>query len=230
MPSQRDLPLEDVLSEVLMLDHEPNSARLANLCAAHPDHKEEIIAFFEAWREQIALGGGVGTQDIETDFSEDLAKRGVAQALALLVNGAQNARALTGRPHRLRLSAIVRSFGVDEARFARACGLDEMIVGKLDRRCIQPTSDIPLRCFERMSETLVQGARADRAVSKFHLALAHALQAAVSGAPLAPNKELRLFFLEPRRDTQSFRQAIEASSLSEEEKRIWLKAPAGDVA
>jgi hypothetical protein len=182
MPSQRDLLLEDVLSEVLMQDPLPNGARLAELCALYPKQKEEILAFFEAWSAQLEMDAGDDGADAA--YSASLSERGVAQALALLVDGAVARGRSKTKSRRVRLSAILRSFGIDKAGFARACGLDEAILVKLDRRCIQPTSDIPESCFARMSAALVQSARPNSADANFHVALAHTIQRAVSGAPL----------------------------------------------
>lgn len=228
MPSQRDWTLEDILSEVLMQDQAPSAARLISLCAAHPSHKAEIVAFFEVWAEQIGLDETTNPPAEQSADASGLVEYGVAQALTLLLKPDEGRRHVK-RPH-LRLSAIVRSFGLNEAKFARACGLDEAIMGKLDRRCIQPVSDIPIQCFERMSETLVRCVRADTGDVNFHLSLAHAMQDAVSGVPLAPlARHHYLVFFGEDCATQSFVQAIESSSLSEEEKRQWLGAPSSDV-
>ena len=227
MPSHRDLLLEDVLSEVLMHDPQPNGARLSELCALYPDQKDEIIAFFQAWRAQLEMGADDESGGAEGEYSASLSERGVAQALALLVGGDEAAKS-SDEPKRVRLSAIMRSFGMDKAGFARACGLDETILLKLDRRCIQPTSDIPESCFARMSAALVQSARANAADADFNLALAHTIHRAVSGAPLAPDLKPRFLFFGLRRVTQSFAQAIKTSSLSKEEKRMWLRTPSRD--
>ncbi len=234
MRSERDarleeLLLEDILSEIVILDDEPTPARLSQLCQDHPRWRKEFYEFFETWREQMEFGGGDAPEETSEELDnrrQSVCARGLAQALALLTQ--RHCTDQDGADGPVRLSAILRNFGLDEARFARACGLDRAIMSKMDRRCIQPAEDIPLRCFELMSEIVVRNVGAEQSGAPSKKALIQILQGAVIGAPVDIERGVLAFFRR-RSPTQSFAQAIESSSLSEDEKRLWLDANVADT-
>ena len=233
MRSERDArleELEDVLSEIVILDDKPTPARLSQLCQAYPHWRKEFLDFFETWRAQMELGGVDAPEEKSEDLDDrrrSVCARGLAQALALLTQ--ERCTDGDGADGSVRLSVILRNFGLDEARFARACGLDRAIMNKLDRRCIQPAEDIPLRCFELMSEIVVRNVGAQQSGAPLQKALMQIFQGAVSGAPVDRERGALQFFRR-RSLTQSFAQAIETSSLSEDEKRLWLDTNVADTA
>lgn len=222
MHAHQELTLEDVLNEIVQNDDEPSYANLERAIADYPQYRADITAFFAAWAIQA------DDESLETSAeaagASNAVARGVSHALNLLhakATGATGAVTAEGASEE-RLLKLIRAAGLDEARFAAECGLDEEFVIKLDRRRIQPAVDIPNECFEVMTLALVKHAQPSARL-EYDVLAPHVI-ASVRGPALPMSAGAHLKSKTPPViKTETFVEAILNSTLSEDDKESWLR-------
>lgn len=206
MTRPQDIDLDDLLFDLQTEGVEPSHANLLAAIARHPQHRDALIAYF------AAAGADLGPEDddLPAPDAERLVNRGVSRALNLMHARAASANAATADTARdgPRLSALARRQGFSLAALATQVGLDETIVLKLDRRRIRPRT-VPSAAYERLGLEL-------------RIPAAEVI-ASATGPPIATSAGRLMKAKGPLvRNTESFRQAVETSAMTDDLKAHWL--------
>lgn len=196
---------DDLILDLLVEGVAPTHDNLVAAIVAYPQHRDALIEFFATLGVQSQLGPETVSDGCAT---ERFTNMGVSRVLELRYRRAQQHKERqASQPAPARLSRLARQRGLDEASLAARVGLDEGLVMKLDLHRIR--SPRPMKLFERLGAEL-------------EVPPAHVI-AAATGPPLASSRgNFRKARREIRVDTESFEEAIRASSLSEDDKANWL--------
>jgi hypothetical protein len=197
---------DDIVDALLLEEAEPSYDALARWCARHPEHHDALADFFAAWAVQAELPEAAPVDE------DRLAKLAVSHALNLAHRQTEEARLdVTAAP---RLREAARGAGMSLEELGVRSGLDQTIVAKLDRHLIQAAT-IPRLVLERLAATL--GTAAD------------AVRDMVTGPPLAATGVRWKARRRPSPPAvEDFNDAVAASSLPEEARRVWLEAAAAE--
>jgi len=192
---------DQVLDVLMEEDPNPDYATLKVWCARYPRFTDRLASYFAVATEQEAL-------DDPAVLSEDrLRNQAVSSAIehwhSLRRQGASTQAPMT------RLTALMRAHGVKEDELATRCRLDLSMVLKLDKRRIVPFESIPTECFQMLGKALDESWLRIR-----EMICGPPLPVAVGGTHKSKRKA--------QMGTQTFEQAVEASSLSAENKRFWI--------
>jgi hypothetical protein len=193
--------LEDILDLILSEEQEPSHEALLRWCKRFPEHADALTRFFATWAAQKEA---VGEPDIDEARIGNLL---VSHALDIIHRQRTSCAAAEANAEAKRLCTEIASKNLSEEGFAAACGLDESLVAKLDRRLINVLT-IPLLCFRRIGEALSMGLEAVRAM--------------LSGPPIALKAHKAR--VRPTPKVEDFIDAVKASDLSEDQKQEWIRA------
>ena len=206
MDNRIEPTLDDALNTFVAENARPTAANVQEWVNRYPQCRDDLIDFAAVWAEQLVLPRadaiGAATENVlvhramshvhNVAHSRDLETQEQAAS-------AGPVRSLTQDAHRA---------GMEHSQLARACGLDLVLLSKLNNRQIQPGT-IPAALLRTLSEHM-------------HKTTA-ALQTYFAGPPLAITGKA---FLARRKPTstgqQHFADAVRASSLSDEDKARWL--------
>lgn len=200
MNNEQTPSLDDILDLILSEEKEPSHEALTRWCKQYPQHADALSRFFATWALQSEAKG---------EPVVDEARIGnllVSHALDIIHRQRSACAAAAAKTEAKRLSAEIASKKLSEEEFAKACGLDETIVAKLDRRLIKDSS-IPLLCVQRIGHVLSMGIEVVRAM--------------LSGSPV-PLKAHKAR-VRPTPKVEDFIDAVKASELSEDEKKEWIR-------
>jgi hypothetical protein len=201
MKNERTTTLEDVLDLILSEEQEPSHEALLRWCKEYPEHADALTRFFATWAVQNET---VGEPELDEARIGNLL---VSHALDLIHRQKTSCAEAGSKAEAKRLSTAIASKSLSEEEFATACGLDESLVAKLDRRLINVLS-IPLLCFQRVGDALSMGMEAVRAM--------------LSGPPIALTAHKAR--VRPTPKVEDFIDAVKASDLSEDQKQEWARA------
>ncbi len=194
---------DDVILDLLVEGVVPTHENLVAAIAAYPQHRDALVDFFATLGVQSQLGPETVSDGCA---KERFANIGVSRVMGLRHRRSQQHVERRASPP-ARLSRLARQRGLDEASLAARVDLDEGLVMKLDLRRIR--HPWPMKLFERLGVEL-------------EVPPAHVI-AAATGPPIASSRgNLRKARGEIQVDTESFEEAIRASSLSEDLKAYWL--------
>lgn len=194
---RRHIPLDELLDHIAIEEDEPSYAALSRWCELYPEHASELADYFATWAEQIELPI---TQSVD---AERFAAEAVSHALNLLHQ--EDSKQEQGT-----LTQIARAAGLNDADVAVRIGLDEPFVMKLFRRKIDFES-IPQLCLDRLHDVL----GITLAVVRHHL----------RGPPMATVANARMKSRKKAvRQTETFKQALDASNIEEPLKAEWRNA------
>jgi len=211
--SRMEQTADDVILDLLVDGVEPTYDNLAAAIAVHPEHKEALEAFFATLAMQSALGPEAASAGVDV---ERFANIGVSRVLASRHKTPDlepASRAAPAYPN--RLSRMLRDRGLGEDAVGARVGLDERLLMKLDCRRIRGPR--PLEVFKRLSAEL-------------DIPPAHVI-AAATGQPIATSRgNLRKAKGPIRVETETFEEAIQGSSLTNEIKAYWLALMADESA
>jgi hypothetical protein len=201
-----DVLFEDVLDALMTEEPEPSYEALVRWSARYPQFRVELTAFFAEWSDQAE-------RDDEADVDEErLGNLGVSHALNLLHRRQEVARKTESAKTIPRLLKFALDRGISGDALARAVRLDLQLVRKLDLRRIP---DVPRLCIEALATELSSQAEQIRKM--------------IIGVPLLSASVQHKSKRKPVRATESFADAIRASSLSDEDKEYWLRAVAEEA-
>ena len=189
---------DELLDWIGTEETEPSYEALARWCARFPQHADALTQYFATWaiQEEEPL---ILSLDVER-----LANRAVSHALNLLHEEHQHSKTAQTLP---TLSTAARARGMTDAQLAAQCGLDETMLVKLARRRI-PLATIPQLCCARLQEALA-------------LPFEDIFER-LRGPPLAASAGTRLKSQQkPVMRTETFSEALEASTLPEADKAVW---------
>jgi len=201
MKDERATSLEDILDLILSEEQEPNHETLLRWCKRHPEHADALTRFFATWAAQKEASG-----EAEIDEAR-IGNLLVSHALDIIHRQRTSCAAAESNAEAERLCTAIASKNLSEEEFATACGLDESLVAKLDRRLINFRS-IPLLCFRRIGDTLSMCLEAVRAM--------------LSGPPITLKAHKAR--VRPTPKVEDFIDAVKVSDLSEDQKQEWIRA------
>jgi hypothetical protein len=165
-----------------------------------------LIEFAAAWAEQMVLPEAPG---LTADEEERIVDRVMSHALNVSFKRDGEAPARTSGENAITsLTGDAKNLGMSVAEFAKGCGLDLVLVTKLNNRQVLPDT-IPSRLVSNIARLV---GRTAETVSKY-----------LTGPPQAVSAYSFLSEKKPQQfERQSFADAVRASSLSEAEKARWL--------
>jgi len=207
MTRNENLPtLDDVLNEFVAGHERPTAEALEAWVRRYPQFRNELIDFAAAWAEQILLPAA---PELTTDEEERIVDRAMSHALNVSFSRDEQAQSHQTNGKAIKsLTAEAKKAGLSAPEFAKACGLDLVLITKLNNRQIRP-STIPPRLISHVARLL---GRTIEAVMEY---LGRAPQ------PLAGRSFLALE--KPKgAEQENFADAVRASSLGEAEKARWL--------
>ena len=198
--------LDDALNTFVQENDRPTAGNLQEWVERYPQFRKDLIDFAAAWAEQLVLPSAEGV-GAETE------KLLVDRAMSHVQNVAYNhdverlRQTTTDDPVR-SLTEDAQRVGTRPAELAKACRLDLGLLSKLNSRQIQPWT-IPVELISKLAERL------KKTVAALKIFFAGPPREAVGMAYLSRGKPTA----SPQ---QSFAEAVQQSSLSEEEKARWL--------
>jgi hypothetical protein len=204
---------DDVILDLLIDGVEPTHENLMAAIAAFPQHRDALVAFFANFAVQAA----VSDEPMHPGCSvEQFANIGVSRVLAHRHDTAKKATKQVDESSEVietksmppRLSQLIRASGLTEDEIAARVGLDVGLMMKLDRRRI--VGRRPMVMFDRIADEL-------------RLPSAHVI-ASTTGAPITSSRgNLRKAKGRIKIGTETFDEAINNSTLSDDLKVYWLQ-------
>ena len=203
--------LDDVLNEFVAEYERPTSEALETWVGRYPQFRRELIDFVEAWAEQIVLPEA---PTLTADEEERIVDRVMSHALNVSFNRDRESHSgQSGEKTITTLTGEAKNAGMNVADFAKGCGLDLVLITKLNNRQILPET-IPSRLVSHIA----------RLVGR----TAEGIKEYLGGPPQLLSAASFMSKNKPRRvERESFADAVRASSLSEAEKARWLDEAAG---
>jgi hypothetical protein len=198
--------LDDVLNEFVAEYERPTSEALEMWVGRYPQFRRELIDFAAAWAEQIALPE---TPELTAEEEERIVDRVMSHALN--VSFGRDGKTQTRQPGENAISSLTgeaKNAGMSVADLAKGCGLDLVLVTKLNNRQILPET-IPSRLVSYIARLV---GRTAESVMEYLGGPPQLL----SGVSFMAKKKPRSF------ERESFAEAVRASSLREAEKARWL--------
>jgi hypothetical protein len=203
--------LDDVLNEFVSEYERPTCEALETVVGRYPQFRRELIDFVAAWAEQIMLPEA---PELTADEEERIVDRVMSHALNVSFNRDRESHpGQSGEKPITSLTGEAKNAGMNVADFARGCGLDLVLIAKLNNRQILPET-IPPRLVSHIARLLRKTAGS---VAEY---LAGSPQM-MSGVSFMSKKKPRRF------ERESFADAVRASLLSKAEKARWLDKAAG---
>jgi hypothetical protein len=203
--------LDDVLSEFVVEYELPTSEGLEMWVARYPQFRRELIDFVAAWVEETTLPE---SPELTIEEEERIVDRAMSHALNVSFNrDEQSHHRQPGEKTITSLTGEAKNAGMSVADFAKGCGLDLVLITKLNNRQIFPQT-IPPRLVSHIA----------RLVGR----TAEGIKEYLGGPPQLLSAVSFMSKKKPRRvERESFADAVRASSLSEAEKARWLDEAAG---
>lgn len=205
MTTDQNVTFEDVLTFLLEEEVTPIHANLMIWIARYPSFADELTDYFAEWAVQSEMDG-VETEQFR---SEHFANIGVSRALNVLHARQIKVASSTVQQPRT-LAQLSRAVNMTFAALAEKVGVDEEIITKLDL-CRIPAKEIPRRLVDSLAQFL--SATIDEIWNSLSFAprptSARALQKSRKPAVIK---------------TETFEEAIEASSMPRAQKDAWLRS------
>lgn len=201
MENRNMATLDDVLHEFVAENDRPTAENIQKWVAYYPHFEKELVDFAATWAEQLVLPEAPDLGDASERVLIDRAMSHV-QNMAYHTSGAQAESPIQN------LTGEAQRAGMDSQEFAKACGLDLALVSKLNSRMIEPAT-IPGSLVRHVARLI------DRSFDAVANYLAMPPRNLAGNAYLARAKPSSF-------GRQSFADAVNASSLSDAEKRRWL--------
>jgi len=195
----RNILFEDLLETIVIEESEPSYEALTRWIERFPEHQEALTSFFATWAVQEELPESVKVDEYR------IANLMVSRTLDQLYQRAAKKKAHASGITLLSAAAQFDMTVVDLSNRTKL--LDESILMKLNLRRI--IGNIPQRCFELLSNVMVLAT--------------HEIQTLVTGPPIANSGSRHKSRTKPTLTTESFSDAVKASSLSPELKEYWYK-------
>lgn len=201
--------LDDVLNEFVAEYERPTSQGLEMWVARYPQFRRELIDFVAAWVEETTLPE---SPKLTVEQEERIVDRAMSHALNVSFNRDGQSRQ-PGEKTITSLTGEAKNSGISVADFARGCGLDLVLITKLNNRRILPET-IPSRLVSHIARLV---GRTAEGVMEY-----------LGGPPQLLSELSFMSKKKPRRvERESFADAVRASSLSEAEKARWLDEAGG---
>ena len=198
--------LDDALNTFVQENDRPTAGNLQEWVDRYPQFRKDLIDFAAAWAEQLVLPAAEG---IGAETEKLLVDRAMSHVHNVAYNRDVERLRQTATDDSVRsLTGDAQRVGTRPAELAKACGLDLGLLSKLNNRQIHPWT-IPAELIGMLAEHL------NKTVAALKIFFAGPPRAAVGKAYLSRGKPTA----SPQ---QSFAEAVQQSSLSDEEKARWL--------
>ena len=198
--------LDDALNTFVQENDRPTAGNLQEWVDRYPQFRKDLIDFAAAWAEQLVLPAAEG---IGAETEKLLVDRAMSHVHNVAYNRDVERLRQTATDDSVRsLTGDAQRVGTRPAELAKACGLDLGLLSKLNNRQIHPWT-IPAELIGMLAEQL------NKTVAALKIFFAGPPRAAVGKAYLSRGKPTA----SPQ---QSFAEAVQQSSLSDEEKARWL--------
>lgn len=203
--------LDDVLNEFVAEYERPTSEGLEMWVARYPQFRRELIDFVAAWVEETTLPE---SPDLTIEVEERIVDRAMSHALNISFNrDGQAHQRQPGEKTITSLTGEAKKAGMSVADFAKGCGLDLVLVTKLNNRQILPET-IPSRLVSLIARLV---GRTAEGVMEY-----------LGGPPQLLSGLSFMSKKKPRKaERQSFADAVRGSSLSQADKARWLDEATG---
>ena len=208
------LTADDVILDILVDGVEPTHENLIAAIAAHPQHRDVLMEFFAnlavqtAFRDETTSSGFSAERFANIGVSRVLSNRHSVSGKAFKEGDHHEGGEDKAELKSPRLSQLIRATSLTEDQLAVRVSLDSGLVMKLDRRRI--VGPQPMEMFRRVADEL-------------NIPPAHVI-ASVTGPPISSSRgNLRKAKGQIKIKTETFAEAINASTLSDELKVFWLQ-------
>ena len=206
METRIDATLDDALNTYVEKNDRPTAENLKEWVKRYPQFREDLIEFAAVWAEELVLPAAA---EIGAEAEKVLVDRAMSHVLNVAYSREVETLEQTTSDHPVRsLTEDAKVAGTKPAQLATACGLDLVLLSKLNSRLIQPWT-IPAELVGMLAEQL------NKSVEALKIFFAGPPRAAAGKAYLSRGKPAA----SPQ---QSFAEAVRQSSLSDEEKARWL--------
>ncbi|OYX47051.1 MAG: hypothetical protein B7Y90_13870 [Alphaproteobacteria bacterium 32-64-14] len=205
MSTNPEMTFEDVVNVLIHSAVEPSYDNLLAAMQDYPQFSSELANLFSVWAAQV------DDPSLTEDKSDN--DRAVAMGLSYALNllhRVEGDHASEPKPDpNVRLSMLAKFAGLSEEELALRVGVDETFIYKLDQRRIQPADEIPellllyICAAVAKPQPYVLGVLRGPAIATSRAALQKS-----AGKPVVK--------------TETFAEAIRASTLGEAEKTRWL--------
>ena len=206
MENRNKATLDDVFNTFVAENDRPTAENLQEWVNRYPQYRRELVDFATAWAEQLLLPPA-------PELGPEAEKALVDRAMSHVLNVAysrdlqEQQRAEKDDPIH-SLTGEAKRAGMNAQKLAESCGLDVMLISKLNDRQIK-SETIPAQLVSLL------GKRIRKSTVAIRVYFSKPQQAVTGKAFLARGK--------PRiTEQQSFTDAVRMSSLSEAEKARWL--------
>ena len=198
--------LDDALNTFVQENDRPTAGNLQEWVERYPQFRKDLIDFAAAWAEQLVLPAA---EEIGAETEKLLVDRAMSHVHNVAYSrNVEKLRQTTSDDPVDSLTKDAQRAGTKPAELARACRLDLGLLSKLNNRQIQPWT-IPAELIGILAERL------NKTVAALKIFFAGPPRAAVGMAFLSRDKPTA----SPQ---QSFTEAVQQSSLSDEDKARWL--------
>ena len=198
--------LDDVLNTFVQENDRPTAGNLQEWVERYPQFRKDLIDFAAAWAEQLVLPEA---EEIAAETEKLLVDRAMSHVHNVAYSrDLETLRETTTDDPVHSLTGDAHRVGTEPAELARVCRLDLGLLSKLNSRQIQPWT-IPAELIGMLAEQL------NKTVAALTIFFAGPPRAAIGKAYLSRGKPTA----SPQ---QSFAEAVQQSSLSDEEKARWL--------
>ena len=215
MDNRNTIALDDVLNEFVMDNDRPTAEVLEKCVHRYPEYRRELVDFAATWAEQLVLPRA---DELGAEVEKSLIDRTMSHVLNLVYEQEHQVAEPSETNHTIdSLIGSAQHLGMSAQEFAKSCGLDLLLISKLNNRQIRPQT-IPVRLIRHIGRLLQAPWEA---VSEY---IALPPKSLTGKAYLARGKP-------ESTGQQDFADAIRASSLTEPEKARWIdEAARGDEA
>ena len=204
MTIDQNVTFDDVLTILLEEEVTPTHANLMIWIARYPSFADELTDYFAESAVQSEID-----VEIEQFRAERFTNIGVSRALNLLhARQAKVASSTVKQPK--TLAQLSRAVNMTFAALAEKVGVDEEIITKLDL-CRIPSKEIPRRLVESLAQFL------NATIDEIWNSLSFAPRPTSAGALQKSRKPAVI-------KTETFAEAIEASSMPPAQKDAWLRS------
>ena len=206
MDTRTDPTLDDALNTYVEMNNRPTAENLKEWVRRYPQFREDLSEFAVAWAEELILPTAA---EIGAEVEKVLVDRAMSHVLNVSYSrDLETLRETTTDDPVHSLTGDANRVGTKPAELARVCRLDLGLLSKLNSRQIQPWT-IPAELVGMLADQL------NKTVAALKIFLAGPPRAAIGKAYLSRGKPTA----SPQ---QSFAEAVQQSSLSDEEKARWL--------
>ena len=212
METRDRITLDDVFNMFIAENDQPTAENLQEWVNRYPQYQRELVDFAAVWKEQLVLPPA---PEMGPEAEKALIDRAMSHVLNVAYDRDEKAQRHAESDDPVHsLTGEAQHAGMNAQAFANACGLDLVLISKLNSRLIKPQT-IPARLIGLLGQLL------RKSTAEIAAYLAKPPQTATSKAFLARGKPTSAA-------QQSFADAVRASSLSDKEKARWLNEETGE--